>query len=90
MALFCGLDRELSGKFSFLLSIPAILGATFLESRKIDSSQEIWPVLIGALVAFGVGYFSLKILMRIIRIGKMANFSYYCWGIGLLMIIFSI
>ncbi len=89
MGLFCGVDRELSGKFSFLLSIPAILGATFLESRKIDSSQEIWPVLIGALVAFGVGYFSLKILMRIIRIGKMAKFSYYCWVIGLLMIIFS-
>lgn len=87
--LFCGLDRELAGKFSFLLSIPAILGATLLEFDKIGSIQEIWPVLAGTFIAFGVGYFSLKILMRIIRIGKMADFSYYCWGIGVLMIIFS-
>lgn len=39
--LFCGLDRELSGKFSFLLSIPAILGATLLEFRKIDGKSVV-------------------------------------------------
>ncbi len=39
--LFCGLNRELAGKFSFLLSIPAILGATFLEFREIDAASGI-------------------------------------------------
>jgi undecaprenyl-diphosphatase len=50
--LFCGLDRELSAKFSFLLSLPAILGATTLEFKKITSIHEIWVILIGTAVAF--------------------------------------
>jgi undecaprenyl-diphosphatase len=85
--LFCGLDRELSGKFSFLLSIPAILGATLLEFRKIDSAQEFWTVLIGTVIAFGVGILSLTFLIKIIKMGKFLNFSYYCGGMGIVMII---
>jgi undecaprenyl-diphosphatase len=85
--LFCGLDRELSGKFSFLLSIPAILGATLLEFRKMDPGQELWTTLIGTAIAFGMGILSLTFLIRIIKIGKMSNFSYYCCGLGVVMII---
>jgi undecaprenyl-diphosphatase len=56
VGLFCGLDRELSGKFSFLLSIPAILGATLLdEMKKVNSGGALWTTLIGTAVAFGVG-----------------------------------
>lgn len=85
--LFCGLDRELSGKFSFLLSIPAILGATILEMRKIDSGQALGLTLIGSAIAFGVGILSLTFLIRVIKMGKISNFSYYCCGIGMIMII---
>ena len=85
--LFCGLDRELSGKFSFLLSVPAILGATFLESQKIGSSLEVQIGLLGMAVAFLVGIFSLTLLIKIIKMGKIFNFSYYCCGMGILMII---
>ena len=85
--LFCGLDRELSGKFSFLLSIPAILGATLLEMKKVDSGGALWTTLIGAAVAFGVGILALTFLMKIIKMGKLFNFSYYCCGMGILMII---
>jgi len=85
--LFCGLDRELSGKFSFLLSIPAILGATLLEFRKIGSVQELGTILIGTIVAFGVGIFSLTFLLKINKIGKISYFSYYCWIIGFTIII---
>jgi undecaprenyl-diphosphatase len=84
--LFCGLDRELSGRFSFLLSIPAILGATLLEFRGVDSGQEIWTILIGTSIAFGVGILALTFLMKIIKIGKISNFSFYCLGVGLIMI----
>jgi undecaprenyl-diphosphatase len=80
--LSCRLDRELSAKFSFLLSIPAILGATLLEFKKIDSIQEIWTILIGTAVAFGVGIVSLTFLLKINKIGKISNFSCYCWIIG--------
>lgn len=85
--LFCGLDRELSGKFSFLLSIPAILGATLLEFRKIDMDSGLGTVLIGTAVAFGVGILALTLLIKIIKMGKMFNISYYCGGMGILMII---
>jgi len=85
--LFCGLDRELSGKFSFLLSIPAILGATLLEFRKIDKASGLGTVLIGTAVAFGVGILALTFLMKIIKMGRIFNFSYYCCGMGILMII---
>jgi undecaprenyl-diphosphatase len=85
--LLCGLDRELSGKFSFLLSIPAILGATVLEFRKMDMTIGAGTVLIGAGVAFGVGILALTLLIKIIKMGKIFNFSYYCWGIGILIIL---
>jgi undecaprenyl-diphosphatase len=85
--LFLGLERELSGRFSFLLSIPAILGATLLEFRKIESPSGGWALLAGAAVAFAVGLAALKVLMRIIRKGKLFNFAYYCWAMGMVMII---
>jgi undecaprenyl-diphosphatase len=85
--LFCGLDRDLSARFSFLLSIPAILGATVLEVKKFGSIQELGITLIGTVVAFGVGILSLTFLIKINTIGKISNFSYYCWIIGLAIII---
>jgi len=87
MGLFCGLDRELSGKFSFLLSIPAILGAILLEIKKVDSGGALGTTLIGSVIAFGVGILTLTLLIKIIKMGKIFNFSYYCCGMGILMII---
>ena len=87
--LFCGLDRELSAKFSFLLSIPAILGATFLEFRKIEPGVEIWTGLIGMMIAFLVGLFSLTFLVRMIKLGWVGKFSYYCWFLGVIIIILT-
>ena len=86
--LFCGLDRDLSARFSFLLSIPAILGATVLEFEKIGSIQEVGITLIGTAIAFGMGILSLIFLIKINKIGKISNFSYYCWIIGFSIIIF--
>jgi len=87
--LFCGLDRELAGKFSFLLSIPAILGATLLELRGIESPAEVWMHLIGMAIAFLVGLLSLKFLMRIVRRGRLFTFAYYCWPVGIVMILLA-
>jgi undecaprenyl-diphosphatase len=85
--LLLGVERELSGRFSFLLSIPAILGATLLEFRKIESPAEVWVYLGGAAVAFIGGLMALKVLMRIIRRGKLFSFAYYCWAMGTVMMI---
>ena len=85
--LFCGLDRELCGKFSFLLSIPAILGATLLEIKKMDSGGALLTTLTGTAIAFGVGILALTILIKMIKMGKIFNFSYYCCGMAIVMII---
>lgn len=87
--IFCHLNRELAGKFSFLLSIPAILGAAFLKFRKIDVGSDVGVTLIGMAVAFFVGLLSLKLLMRIVRTGRLSDFSYYCWAIGIVMILLT-
>ena len=87
--LFCGLDRELAGKFSFLLSIPAILGATLLELRGIESPTEVWMHLVGMAIALLVGLLSLKFLMRIVRRGRLFTFAYYCWPVGIVMILLA-
>ncbi len=87
MGLFFGLNRELSGRFSFLMSIPAILGATFLELREVDSILELQAASMGAAIAFLTGLLSLAFLMKVVQKGKLHHFSYYCWGIGVIMIL---
>lgn len=87
MGLFCGLNRELAGRFSFLLSIPAILGATFLEMRKISGTSELLFTAMGTVAAFGVGILSLTFLMKVVKKGNISHFSYYCWAIGMVMLI---
>ncbi len=89
-----GLDREFAVKFSFLLSIPAVLGANILSLIKaigegVDVSL-IPAYLVGMAVAMVSGYFSIVLLRRIVRKGKFGNFAYYCWGVGVITIILSI
>lgn len=82
-----GLDRNLAARFSFLLSIPAIIGAVTLEFVALPLSQM--PVLhltTGFLTAAGIGFISLKILMGVVKKGRLYYFSPYCWAIGLLVI----
>ena len=77
-----GLSRELAAKFSFLIAIPAILGATLLHTIDAIKSPEPFPfdgtMLIGAFVSFGVGIFALKGLLRIVQKKKLRWFAVYC------------
>ncbi len=83
--LFCGLNRDLSARFSFLLSVPAILGANLLQAYKAwESAQAIngWPLLVGGSTALITGYFALRVLLRFVHRGQLHHFSYYCWAVG--------
>lgn len=86
MALLLGLDRQLAAKFSFLMAIPAIIGATLVQWRHApDVSLEQWPpILLGTVIAFISGYIALKVLIRLVNKGNFAQFAYYCWSIGFL------
>jgi undecaprenyl-diphosphatase len=81
--LMRGLKRELSFQYSFLLFIPAVLGALFLESREVSSgSTALLPSLVGTLTAFLAGIVALKTLKKVLREKKLTIFSWYCWALG--------
>lgn len=90
-ALFCNIDRKTAGDYSFIISIPAILGAFILELKdlgKLSSSISILPIVVGCLTSFFVGYGALTVLMKLIRKGKLQWFSLYLIPAGILGMIF--
>lgn len=90
-ALFSKLDRKAAGDYSFIISIPAILGAFILDLKdlgEVSSTIGMPQVLAGCIAAFITGFISLKLLMKIIRKGKLAWFSAYLIPAGILGLIF--
>lgn len=86
-----GFERTFAVRFSFLLSLPAVLGATLL--KVIDVVKEgvdpsLLPMyLVGMVVAGVVGYFSIRLVNLLAQKNKFGRFAYYCWAIGLVAVI---
>ncbi len=90
-ALFCGVDRSLAGEFSFIISIPAILGAFILELKdlgEVSSTIGAAPVIAGCAAAFATGYISLTFLMKMIKKGKLQYFALYLIPLAIFGLIF--
>ncbi|MCD8143976.1 MAG: undecaprenyl-diphosphate phosphatase [Oscillospiraceae bacterium] len=89
-----GYKREFAVRFSFLLSIPAVLGANLLSlidviQEGIEVSQL--PVYLAGVVVAGVaGYFSIRLLESLTKKGRFGSFAYYCWMIGIVAILCAI
>jgi undecaprenyl-diphosphatase len=83
---FAGYDRRFAVRFSFLLSIPAILGANILSLKDAIEAGIIWAevplYLAGVATAAAVGYLCLWLLRYIAERGKFGFFAYYCWLAG--------
>lgn len=95
VALLLGIKREKAFKFSFLLSIPAILGALGLTvSTQFDelasAGLDWFEILAGATVAMFVGYFALKLLWKILAKKKFHVFAFYCWMLSAVLIVLSL
>lgn len=90
--LMCGLDREKSARFAFLMAIPAITGGLMLEIKdtlELPAKQGITPIyIIGMVVSAIVGYIALKLLLAVLQRGNFIWFSFYCFIIGICAIIF--
>ena len=88
-----GLTPELAVRFSFIMSIPAILGAAVLQihdgAAESLSAGTLGLYLLGAAVAAVSGFLCIKWLLGIIRKGKLYYFAYYCFGMGVLAIILN-
>lgn len=85
-SLFVGVKRTDAARFSFLLSIPAILAANvseFTSLATLENSQLI-SYLFGALSAFLSGYLVISLLIRLIQKNKLKYFAFYCWFIAVI------
>ncbi len=89
-----GHDRSYAVKFSLLMSIPAVLGATLLElvdAIKTGIDPKLIPAyLFGMIAAMISGVLSIGLLRMIARKTRFGGFSYYCWVVGVLTIILSL
>ena len=87
---FCGFERKFAVKYSFILSIPAILGAAVLELKDI-AGESLSPSMLGSyacgMIAAAVfGYISIRIVGKVVLSRKMKVFAFYCFAVGIFAI----
>ena len=91
---FTGFERRFAVRFSFLLSIPAVLGANILSLKDAFEAGIVWgevPIyLVGVVTAAVVGYLCIRLLKMIAGKGRFGAFAYYCWAVGLLTLVLNI
>jgi undecaprenyl-diphosphatase len=97
VALILGAKREVAARFSFLLAVPAILGALAFElkdylggSGGVSENVNAGAMISGMIVATITGIIALRLLLGIVRRGKLSLFAYYCWALGTVAIMVSV
>ena len=89
-----GLNATFAVRFSLLLSIPAVFGATVVSlysAIKTGVNFSLFPVYIGGfIIATIVGFFAIQLIRRLINKGGFGKFAYYCWGLGVLTMVLSL
>lgn len=82
--LLLGIDGASAARFSFLMALPAVFGATLLELLGNDASPAGLPpvYLAGAATAFLVGLLAIHALLKLLRQRRLRLFAWYCWCVG--------
>ena len=84
ISLLLGLSPQVAAQYSFLLSIPAILGAVILKLKDVGEITIAPAVIVaGTLTSFIVGYLALRLLLAMLNRGKFSVFSSYCFALGI-------
>ena len=77
---FCGVERSENANFTFLMSIPVILGAAVVSGYKVIKNGavvEVWPLVFGVLTAMVTGYIAIKVMLKLIKKANYKWFSLY-------------
>ena len=91
-SLFRGLNREFALTFSFIISIPTILGAAMksgydgVKAATVPNADWL-PMIIGTAVAAVCGYFAIRIMKKVMKKGSLKVFSYYLFALGAFIIV---
>lgn len=91
--VFKGINRKFAAEFSFILSVPAILGATCLKlweafRNPVAYRPFLGSYILGTIFAFITGIVAIKALLSLIHRRKLDLFAYYCWGVGAVALIY--
>ncbi|HNX36751.1 MAG TPA: undecaprenyl-diphosphate phosphatase [Candidatus Cloacimonadota bacterium] len=92
VSLMCGVKRKDAAHYSFLLSIPAIIAANlsvFKDIKALDKHM-IFSYFVGFIASAIAGYAVIALLMNLIRQNKLKYFAFYCWAVGLIVILISV
>jgi undecaprenyl-diphosphatase len=95
IALLIGIRREKAFKFSFLLSVPAIIGAlglTLYEQRDalVFAGVGWTEIVVGIVISMVIGYLALRLLKAIVAGKKFYLFAFYCWLLGIALTALSL
>lgn len=82
VALLLGIERETAARYSFLLSVPSIIGALMIKIGDTGNGVGIAATALGFVAAFATGVFCLVFLVRVVKKGQLAWFAPYCFLIG--------
>jgi len=91
-----GFDRKFAVRYSFLMSLPAVLGATLLEVLDVMEleggvpKEDLPKYLLGMVIAAVVGYFSIQLVKLLADKGRFGFFAFYCWGAGVVFLLLNI
>ena len=89
--LLCGFSRKFAVKYSYLISIPAVLGSLFLELGQFTTPKMSvslgFTYVFGMIVAGVVGFFMIRNLLRILQHAKLRYFAFYCFVAGAIALI---
>lgn len=88
VALLLGIRKEDSFEFSFLLSLPAVIGANILMIKDIAYNLSLFNIIIAIIIPLIIGVFALNFLKQFVIQGKLYYFAFYCWFIGFLAYFF--
>ncbi len=90
-SLSCKLKRETAAKFSFLMSVPVIVGALVLQGKDIITGDVVaenvftLPTLFGFVAAMLTGYISIRFMLKLIKEAKLKYFAYYLFALAFLI-----
>jgi len=86
--LFLGLDREAAARISFLLSIPAIVGACIMEFGHLSNPtpSSLIPLAVGFTTAALSGYLALTLLLLLVKRGDFSGFAWYLWPLAIVAV----
>ena len=86
-SIYLNVNRKDAADFSFLMSLPVIVGATLIKTLELieTGAQVDWaPILVGTVVAFGTGIVAIKIVLSFVQQGRLQYFAYYCFTVAAL------